>query len=119
MFTSPILAALVVVVPPLATLVMALLPALMPSLLMVTGPAVMLVKPVRVLFSSTLRPSEVAAVVMLLSPFTATLSPSFLMPVVPLSPVKVKPLPAISAISLDAATPLAISALVSVDKSTA
>ena len=116
-FTSPIFAALVAVSPPLATLVMGLLPASMPSPLMVTGPAVMLVKPVRVLFSSTLRPSEPAVVVMLLSPFTAKVSPSFFASVVELlSPVKVKPLLAISS---DAVTPLAISSLVLSDKSTA
>ena len=116
MFTSPILAALVVTLPPLATLVMGLPPALMPSALMVTGPALMLVKPVRFLLSSTLRPSELAVVVMLLSPVMATLSPSFFASVEPLSPVKVMPL---SAISSDAVTPLAISSLVLSDKSTA
>ena len=84
---------------------------------MVTGPAVMLVKPVRVLFSSTLRPSEPAVVVMLLSPFTAKVSPSFFASVVLLlSPVKVMPLLAISS---DAVTPLVISALALSDKSTA
>ena len=69
------------------------------------------------LFSDTSTPLGVALVVIfLLSPFTATLSPSFLTPVVPLSAVKVIPL--LSTIFF-AATPSAISALACCDKSTA
>ena len=114
---------------PAATLVI-LLPAALIPVLVKLGPPVM-VKPsvssllspalmlstTRFLFNAMPRPSEPAVVVMLLSPFTAKVSPSFFSSVVVLlSPVKVMPLLAISS---DAVTPLVISALVLSDKSTA
>ena len=124
---------------PLATLLILLPPLLRPSEVRLTGclpsagvmvmplPLITVLPPstlakvallrlVNVLFSATLIPSASALVVMLSSPFTARLSPSFFAPVLPLSPAKVRPL--LSTASL-AATPLAMSSLASSVRSSA
>ena len=67
-------------------------------------------------FNLTCTPAAVAAVVILLSPVTATVSPNFLIPVVPLSPLKVKPVVSTAVL---AAAPLAMSVFVCAARSTA
>ena len=114
-------------------MVIALLPALIPAFVTLTvfvGSAFVIVKPVLSSFdapvvtlvtfkfglSLTCTPVAVAVVVIFGSPVTATASPSFLIPVVPLSPVNVNPLLSTAVL---ASVPALISVFVAADRSKA
>ena len=89
-----------------------------PALLITVLPMVTLPAAPKLMLGLSLiaTPAAVASVVMLVSPITATASPNFLIPVVPLSPLKVRPVLSIASL---ASTPALMSSLVVCSKSIA